>query len=294
MSAPDLVDVEESYFKSRMGLYLPASCYPEGMPKNRPIAMDLFSGCGGMSLGLVRAGMNVIAALEWDPAAIQTYLVNLGAYPVNMIFIEEKDRKRMEDYLQKQMKKIMKEKPDFSDMGEAFKCGGLMSGSNRYRVAPDYEGCKYMFVGDIRKITSEKILEIMDLGVGDLDLICGGPPCQGFSTSGKQNIMDPRNSLVFEFARMVVEMKPKTVLFENVPGILDMVTPEGLPVMDALCKILDDGNYGNYDALKRSLLASSGCGAALKGTRGTRKGMKEKSKEDDTEEKTDLIQASLF
>lgn len=253
--------------------------------------MDLFSGCGGFSLGMVQAGFDVIAALEWDLPAIRTYLVNLGAYPVQMVFITPEDRERTEEYFDREYKKIMKQKPDFSDVGEAFRCGGLMSGSNRQNVAPDFGGVKYMFIGDIRKIDPLRMLEIMGLEPGDLDCICGGPPCQGFSTSGKQNIMDPRNSLVFEFARCIVEMKPKTMIFENVPGILDMVTPEGIPVMDAMCKILEDGNYGHYDALKKSLLASAGCGAALKGTKGTRKGEKENRK---PKEKAVAVQGGLF
>lgn len=150
-----------------------------------------------------------------------------------------------------------------------------MSGSNRHNVAPDFGGVKYMFVGDIRKITSQRILEIMGLEVGELDLICGGPPCQGFSTNNsKRNVMDPRNGLVLEFAKLIVEMKPKTMLFENVPGILDMVTPEGIPVIDAVAKILSDGEYGSYEALRKSILSTAGCGAAVKGSHGTRRGIK--------------------
>jgi len=270
----------ESYFRSGSGLYLPANYYPAGAPRERPLCIDLFSGCGGFSLGMVKAGFDVIAALEWDLAAIHTYLINLGAYPVQMVFIEEEDRERTEKYLEKEFKRIMKAKPDFSDQGEGFRCGGLMSGSNRHRVAPDWEGCRYMFVGDIRMITGQEILDTMALQPGDLDCVCGGPPCQGFSTSGKQNVMDPRNSLVFEFAKLIVEMQPKTMVFENVPGILDMVTPEGIPVTDAFCKILSDGNYGHYDALRKSLLTSSGCGAAIKKASGTRKGIKSKPKQE--------------
>ncbi|HOG24274.1 MAG TPA: DNA cytosine methyltransferase [Candidatus Omnitrophota bacterium] len=282
---------DESYFRSGSGLYLPANYYPAGVPRERPLCMDLFSGCGGFSLGMVRAGFDVIAALEWDPPAIHTYLVNLGAYPVQMVFITPEDRERTEKYLEKEFKRIMKARPDFSDQGEGFRCGRLMSGSNRHRAALDWEGCRYMFVGDIRKITGQEILDVMGLQSGDLDCVCGGPPCQGFSTSGRQNVMDPRNSLVFEFAKLIVEMQPKTMIFENVPGILDMVTPEGIPVMDAVCKILEDGNYGNYDALRKSLLASAGCGAALKGSKGTRKGEKERWT---PKEKESAIQGGLF
>ena len=48
-----------------------------------------------------------------------------------------------------------------------------------------------------------------------------------YSRAGKQNVMDPRNSLVFGFARLVFDINPKTMMFENVPDIVNMVTPDG-------------------------------------------------------------------
>jgi len=71
--------------------------------------------------------------------------------------------------------------------------------------------------------------------------------------------------LVLEFAKFIVDMKPKTCCMENVPGILQMTTPEGIPVMDAFCKILSDGNYGDYEALRKVLSSTAGCGAMIKG-----------------------------
>ena len=53
---------------------------------------------------------------------------------------------------------------------------------------------------------------------GTFDLVCGGPPCQGFSTVGKKNEKDIRNSLFWQFLRAVEEINPKIVLFENVSG----------------------------------------------------------------------------
>lgn len=263
-----------TFERSNFGLYLPEEYIRK--PKARPVAVDLFAGCGGMSLGLIKAGWDVIAALEIMPEAIVTYLTNLGAYPVRMIFLDESDRERMTRHLERAFKMALADKSKAFD-GPAdmmLTCGGLMSGSNRPHVAPDFEGVKYMFVGDARKLTGEMILQTIGMEAGDLDLVCGGPPCQGFSRSGKQNIMDPRNSLVIDFARLIVEMQPKTMLFENVPGILDMVTPEGIPVLDAVSKILADGNFGEYDALRKCLAETAGCGAALKGGRGTGKGLR--------------------
>lgn len=69
---------------------------------------------------------------------------------------------------------------------------------------------------DIRTITNDEIQEYE----GKVDLIVGGPPCQGFSTIGKRLVKDPRNELVFEFIRFVDVIKPKVFLMENVKGLL--------------------------------------------------------------------------
>ncbi len=55
-----------------------------------------------------------------------------------------------------------------------------------------------------------------------IDLLCGGPPCQGFSTVGKKDRHDPRNKLFYEFLRAVDETEPSAVLFENVAGFRGM------------------------------------------------------------------------
>lgn len=69
---------------------------------------------------------------------------------------------------------------------------------------------------DIRTITNEELNKYS----GKVDVIVGGPPCQGFSTIGKRLVKDPRNELVFEFIRFVDVIKPKVFLMENVRGLL--------------------------------------------------------------------------
>ena len=69
---------------------------------------------------------------------------------------------------------------------------------------------------DIRTIKNKEIQPYK----GKVDLIIGGPPCQGFSTIGKRLVKDPRNELVFEFIRFVKVIKPKVFLMENVRGLL--------------------------------------------------------------------------
>ena len=149
---------------------------------------------------------------------------------------------------------------------------------------------KNFFFGDIRKFTGEQILKALGKKVGEVDCVVGGPPCQGFSRAGKQEVMDPRNSMVFEFARLVLEIQPKTLCMENVPGIINMVTPDGIPVIDAFCRVLEDGGFGGYEALKRSLLATSGTGAALR----SKSDKKSKRSRLAKEEKDQALEMSLF
>lgn len=70
----------------------------------------------------------------------------------------------------------------------------------------------------IENLKGEAIKSICNLE-GELDLVFGGPPCQGFSTMGKRDAEDPRNSLVGEFVRLIRELKPKSFVMENVPGM---------------------------------------------------------------------------
>lgn len=69
---------------------------------------------------------------------------------------------------------------------------------------------------DIRTISNERIEKYRS----SVDVIVGGPPCQGFSTIGKRLVKDPRNELVFEFIRFVDIIRPKVFLMENVRGLL--------------------------------------------------------------------------
>lgn len=74
---------------------------------------------------------------------------------------------------------------------------------------------------DIRSLTGKKVLAAGNLKKGELDLLVGGPPCQGFTTIAKnRSIDDPRSRLMWEFIRMVGEMKPRIFEIENVPGLL--------------------------------------------------------------------------
>ena len=120
------------------------------MPKLR--AVDLFSGAGGLSLGLTQAGIEVVLANEIEADFAATHAHN---HPECAVVTED-------------IYKV-----DFDAALRRIKCRGAV------------------------------------------DLLCGGPPCQGFSTVGKKELTDPRNSLFAQFLRVVDQISPRFVLFEN-------------------------------------------------------------------------------
>jgi len=78
---------------------------------------------------------------------------------------------------------------------------------------------------------------------GKVDVIIGGPPCQGFSMAGKRDPKDPRNSLFMEFVRFVEIIRPKVFVMENVSGIISMKTSSGDYVLNIIIKEFDKRGY---------------------------------------------------
>ena len=75
--------------------------------------------------------------------------------------------------------------------------------------------------GDIREIQAQSLLDMTNLRQGQPFLICGGPPCQPFSTAGKRlGINDPRGSLFMDFIRMIDYIRPRFFIMENVKGLI--------------------------------------------------------------------------
>ncbi len=111
---------------------------------------------------------------------------------------------------------------------------------------------------DIAKVCFLKLLKNKKI-----DLVCGGPPCQGFSTVGKKNEKDERNSLFWQFLRTVDEVNPKIVLFENVAGFRRLyngvayhtlvyeLEKKGYKVQS---KIMDAANFGAPQHRKRTIV----------------------------------------
>ncbi|EJB8392765.1 DNA cytosine methyltransferase [Pseudomonas aeruginosa] len=120
---------------------------------------------------------------------------------------------------------------------------------------------------DIRNVNIKKLLEKIQINPGDLDLLAGCPPCQGFSRIRKLNknrpAMDERNSLIEEFTRFALELKPKRIMLENVPGLashyrfnnfVSKLKKHGYFVN---FKIVDVAEYGVPQRRKRLILTAS-------------------------------------
>lgn len=129
--------------------------------------IDLFAGCGGLSLGLSRAGWHGLFAVEKSPDAFQTLKHNLIDRDVVTPFFW-----------------------------------------------PSWLPCQAMTTSELIQGYSAQLKKLR----GKVDLIAGGPPCQGFSFAGRRNPNDPRNRLTEEYIQIVELVQPRFLLLENVKG----------------------------------------------------------------------------
>lgn len=194
------------------GLYLPGKQAATAITDL--VAIDLFAGAGGFSLGLHESGWHVTAAVEWEPAAAMTYLCNLGSPDTVVHFADRDTERRWHKTLAAEAKRTRLAKLATWRPG-----GGWIAGR------PGQKPVEHFYLGDLRKFTPEQVMADLGIRPGEAGCVCGGPPCQGFSMAGRRDTMDPRNSLVFDFMQWVVKIKPKTFVMENVPGMLTMRTP---------------------------------------------------------------------
>ncbi|WP_028550007.1 DNA cytosine methyltransferase [Paenibacillus sp. UNC451MF] len=95
-------------------------------------------------------------------------------------------------------------------------------------------------VGDIYEINKTVIEETISRKIDGLDVIFGGPPCQGFSVQRRGEDNDPRNQLVMEYIRLVLEVQPKFFVMENVAGLL---STRGKPVLKQLEQQCEKAGY---------------------------------------------------
>ncbi|MDR1872210.1 MAG: DNA cytosine methyltransferase [Deltaproteobacteria bacterium] len=94
---------------------------------------------------------------------------------------------------------------------------------------------------DIRNLAPESILQELSLAQGELDLLAGGPPCQGFSINAPfRSVLDERNHLFRYFLKFVEVFAPKSILIENVPGLVSF---ENGRTLDDILESLSDLGY---------------------------------------------------
>jgi DNA (cytosine-5)-methyltransferase 1 len=235
------------YYESPSGLILPKG-------SRKPRGFDFFAGCGGFSLGFIRAGWEITGMNEIDFDVILSYCVNLSKQPLQMHFDTPERKEQCEKFLEKVM--FPKE-----TLHKYFKqCRvSIESKTLEFPVLPGtgwilsqelggkiYPPVRHIFVADIRNLTGEFVLKNIGMERGELDCVMGGPPCQGYSRMGNQDIEDPRNRLIFEYARMIVELNPKTFTMEEVPDIVNFRTPNGTFVLEEFGMILDEGGYMEF------------------------------------------------
>jgi DNA (cytosine-5)-methyltransferase 1 len=165
--------------------------------------IDLFAGCGGLSLGFERSGADLVLAVERSPMAAETFRHNL---------IEP-----------------IKSESEWAD----------------YVASPIAEQVsKRLLVKELQYLLDEPKL-VDDLAQHDIDVIAGGPPCQGFSLAGRRNPEDLRNQLPWQFLQFVEKVSPKIVVIENVVGMRHKFSadqPE--PVFDQLQQALRETGLG--------------------------------------------------
>lgn len=177
-----------------------------------PSFIELFAGCGGLSLGLRAAGFNELMANELSSMPAETFALNLmGVDMRSDDFAATRPSNRpvlwldpVSDDMDKRLADNPFERPE-TDMSEVADAGDLTG---------------RLVVGDIRRLNDLADRLGHPLIKGDVDLVSGGPPCQSFSLAGRREFGNQRNQLPFEFARFVERQRPRMVLLENVEGIL--------------------------------------------------------------------------
>lgn len=153
--------------------------------------LDLFAGCGGLSLGMEDAGLELVASVERSPMAAETHFKNFHL----------RDREWDDDA---------------QEEWDALLASPEIEGSHVLQVE------KGTVVADVWELLADQ-RAMAALGEGGdsrpIDVIVGGPPCQGFSMAGRRNPHDRRNQLPWAFLEFVERLNPKAVVIENVAGI---------------------------------------------------------------------------
>ncbi len=159
-----------------------------------PVCIDLFAGCGGLSLGLTSAGFSTLFAIEAHADAFETYRSNL--------LDRERTRSHWPAWLEQ-----------------------------RAWSAQD--------------VLAQHLTELSALR-GQVDLVAGGPPCQGFSMNGLRRPDDPRSRMVDVYLEYIAILQPHLVLLENVVGFQSMRHRTGGSYFDYVNRELDILGYDSW------------------------------------------------
>lgn len=130
--------------------------------RDKPAAIALFCGCGGLSHGFAMVGYNIVLGIDNDSTSLETFRKN---HP--------------------EAKSVL---------------------------------------GDLTELQSDDI--VRHIGSRSIDVVIGGPPCQGMSLAGPRKFDDPRNRLFRSFARITEDLQPNAFVLENVPGLLGLYKGE--------------------------------------------------------------------
>ena len=183
--------------------------------------IELFAGCGGMSLGLENAGFDLIFANELSPMAGETFAYNLLNEDLEMKSeLKEKAKKSLwikSNFSSENLKDRLRENPFktqngiYSDLNKTTNLNNkLIIGNIDYLLD---------FLNENPELTN-------NLRERNIDLMSGGPPCQSFSLAGKREKNNEKNQLPLSFSKLAGLIKPKTILLENVKGITSPFTED--------------------------------------------------------------------
>jgi DNA (cytosine-5)-methyltransferase 1 len=146
----------------------------------RPAVVSLFSGGGGLDLGLELAGFETRVAVEWEAYACRTLRTNAGA------------------------------------------------GADSLPTGARYlEACEVL-ERSVREVSGDELLAAARVDTGEAAILAGGPPCVSFSVAGKREGLQADTGRLFEdYVRLLREVRPAGLIFENVKGLVNAVDEEG-------------------------------------------------------------------
>lgn len=176
--------------------------------------IELFAGCGGTSLGLHAAGFDLFMANELSPMAGETFAFNF--FGENLFQLSEEKRKSENVLWIKSMFSAENLKDRLRENPFGFSKGKHTDIDSKTQFASK------LIIGNIDHLLNflaHNKSACHQLRKPDIDLLSGGPPCQGFSLAGRRVKDDYKNLLPLSFAKFAGLIQPKVVLLENVKGI---------------------------------------------------------------------------